>query len=67
MFGNQPLQHLVICFFEFLTPSTLGGHNFFNSISFFTMFNVTNALLGKVQVLFKHNKQRSPALGSELP
>jgi hypothetical protein len=26
-------------FFEFLTPYTLGGHNFFHSIPFLTIFN----------------------------
>ncbi len=29
--------------FEFLTPSTLRGHNFFNSISFFMSFSAPNA------------------------
>ncbi len=67
MFGNWPLQHLVVCFFEFLTPSTLEGRNFFNSISFFTIFSVTNAPLGEVQVLFGHNKHHGPTLGSNLP
>ncbi len=53
MFKNGPLYHLVVCFFEFLTPSTLGGCDFFNSIPFLTIFNVL-APIGGVQVLFGH-------------
>jgi hypothetical protein len=30
-------------FFEFLTPSTLGAHNFLNSILFFMIFNALEA------------------------
>ncbi len=53
-------------FFEFLSPSTLNGHNFLNSIPFFTIFNALNMLIGGVQVLFKHKKQWNPSLGSGL-
>jgi hypothetical protein len=37
-------------FLEFLTPSTLWGHNFLNSIFFLTTFNVPNAPIEGVQV-----------------
>jgi hypothetical protein len=47
---------VVVCFFEFLTLFTLGGHNFFNSIPFLMIFNVTNAPIGGVQVFFGHQK-----------
>jgi hypothetical protein len=51
-------------FFEFLTPSTLGGHNFLNSIPFFMIFNAPYTPIGGVQVLFRYQKQKSPPLGS---
>jgi hypothetical protein len=44
----------------------LKGHNFLNSIPFFTIFNALNMLIGGVQVLFKHKKQWNPSLGSGL-
>ncbi len=34
-------------FFEFLTPSTLKGHNFFNSIPFLTIFSALDAPIGE--------------------
>jgi hypothetical protein len=40
----------VICFFEFLTPFTLGNHNFLNSIPFSMIFSVPYASIGGVQV-----------------
>ncbi len=43
-------------FFEFLTPFTLRGHNFFNSISFLTIFNALNTPIGGLQVYFEHQK-----------
>jgi len=54
-------------FFEFLTTSTLGGHNFLSSIPFVTIFNVPYAPIGGVQVLFGHQKQQSSPLGSCFP
>jgi hypothetical protein len=54
-------------FFEFLTPSILRGHNFFNSISFFTIFSALDAPIGGVQVLFRRKKKWSPPLGFGLP
>jgi hypothetical protein len=42
--------------FEFLTPSILRGHNFLNSIPFFTIFSAPNAPIGGVQLLIKHKK-----------
>ncbi len=50
-----------------LTPSTLQGHNFFNSIPFFTIFDTLNAPIGGIQVLFKHHKQWSLTFGFGLP
>ncbi len=57
----------MVCLFEFLTPSTLGGINFFNPNPFLTIFSVPNAPIGRVQVLFGHQKQQSPPLASGLP
>jgi hypothetical protein len=51
-------------FFELLTPSTLGGHNFLNCILFLTIFNVPNVPIKKVQVLFGHQKQQGCPLGN---
>jgi hypothetical protein len=47
----------MICFFEFLTPFTLGHCNFINSISFLMAFNEQDASIRKVQVSLKHQKQ----------
>ncbi len=58
---------MVVFFFEFLTPSTLGGHNFFNFILFLTIFSVLDVLIIGVQVLFKCQKQWSPPFGFGLP
>jgi len=52
-------------FFKFLTLSSLGGgggHNFLNYHPFLTIFNALNTLVGGIQVLFEHQKQRSPPL-----
>jgi hypothetical protein len=48
----------MVCFFEFFIPSTLGGHNFLNFISFLTIFNAPNALIGMFKVFLdiKNNK-----------
>ncbi len=54
-------------FFEFLTPSTLGGCNFLNSNPFLMISNAPDASIGGVQVLFGLQKQWSPPLGSGLP
>jgi len=54
-------------FLKFLTPSTLGGYNFLNSILFSMIFNVPNTPIGGVQVLFGHQKQWNLHLGSSLP
>jgi hypothetical protein len=53
--------------FEFLTPFTLGGCNFFTSIMFLMFFCVLNVLITRVQVLFGQQKQWSLPLGSHLP
>jgi hypothetical protein len=41
-FGCLGITYLVLggYFFEFLTPSILGGYNFFNSITFLMIFSV---------------------------
>ncbi len=41
----------MVCFFEFLTPFNLGGYNFFNSIPFSMIFNVSDTPIGGLQVL----------------
>jgi hypothetical protein len=43
-------------FFEFLTPSTLGDHNFLNYILFLMIFNAPNVPKGMVQGLFRNHK-----------
>ncbi len=50
-------------FFWILTPSTLGGHNFFNSISFFMIFKTLEMPIGGVKILFRHQKQWKLPLG----
>jgi hypothetical protein len=67
MFENQPLLCLVVCLFEFLTPFTLGGHNFLISNLFLTIVNVSDPSRGGVQVLFKDQKQWSSPLASSCP
>jgi len=50
-----------------LDPSTLGGYRFLNSIPFLMIFNVPNAPIKGVQVLFGHQKQQNPPFESGLP
>jgi hypothetical protein len=50
-------------FFEFLTPSTLNDHNFFNFIMFLKKFNAPNVPIGGVQVLLRHQKPWSLPVG----
>jgi hypothetical protein len=64
VFGNQPLLHLVVCFFEFLTPFTLRGHNFLNSIPFLTIFCLLNVTIWRVQVCL--NTKNNGALPLDL-
>jgi len=47
----------VVYFLNILTAFTLGGHNFFNSIIFFTIFSALEAPIGGVQVLFGQQEQ----------
>jgi len=56
----------MVCFFEFLTPFTLGGHNFLISNPFSTIVSVFDAPRGGIQVLCGHQKQWSLPLGSNL-
>jgi len=58
---------LVVCFYKFLTPFTLGGRNFLISNQFLTIVSVSDVPRGGVQVLFGHQKQRNPPFGSSLP
>jgi hypothetical protein len=54
-------------FSEFVTPFTLGGHNFLIFNSLLTILNVSDEPRGRVQVLFGHQKkQRSSPLHSRL-
>jgi hypothetical protein len=57
----------VVCFFEFLTPSTLGGRNFLNFISFLTILSALDVPIKGVQVFFGHKKQQSLSFGFGLP
>jgi len=53
-------------FFWILDPLYFGGRNFLNSNMFLTIFDVLDVPIGGVQVLFGHQKQQSPPLGSGL-
>ncbi len=46
-------------FFEFLTPFTLGGHNFLIYNPYLTIVSVLYALRGGVQDWFGHQKNRA--------
>jgi hypothetical protein len=54
----------VVCSFEFLTPSTLKGHNFFNSIPFLMIFSALDVPIGRVQVCL--NTKKNGALSLDL-
>jgi hypothetical protein len=45
---------------EFLTPFTLGGHNFLISNLFSMILSVLDAPRGGLQVCFAHQKRHSP-------
>jgi len=49
-------------FFEFLTPSILGGRNFLNFIMFLMIFNALDVSIGGVQDLFGQQKQWNSTL-----
>jgi len=49
--------------FQFLTPSTLRGCNFFISNPFFKTFSGLDTPKEGIQVLFGHQKQGNPPLG----
>jgi hypothetical protein len=53
--------------FEFFTLSTLGGHNFLNSILFIMIFSAQDVPIEGIQVLFGHQKQQNLPLGFGLP
>ncbi len=53
--------------FWVLDASILRHHNFLNSIPFWTIFSALNTPIGRVQVLFKCQKQWNPPLGSGMP
>jgi hypothetical protein len=52
--------------FEFLTPFTLGDHNFLISNLFLTILSVLDALRAGLQVLFRYQKQKNPPLATIL-
>ncbi len=56
----------MVCFFEF-SPHNFGGYNFLNSNPFLTIFSMLDVPTRRVQILFGHQKQQSPPLGSSLP
>jgi hypothetical protein len=53
-------------FFEFLTPFTLGDHNFLIFNPFFTILIVLDAPRGGLQVLFGQQNQQNPPLAAIL-
>jgi hypothetical protein len=53
MFGNRLCNVMSFYFFEFLTPSTWGGHNFLISNMFLTKFTMLDVSREGVQVLFR--------------
>jgi hypothetical protein len=53
-------------FFEFLTPFTLGDHNFLISNPFFTILIVLDAPRARPQVLFGQQNQQNPPLDAIL-
>ncbi len=67
--GHEPkvkvVTHLVVCFFEFLTPFTMKGHDFLKFIPFLTIFITLDARIRGVQVFFNIKKWSLP-LGSNL-
>ncbi len=65
VFKNQPLQCSMV-FFEFLTPFTLGDHNFLISNPFLTILIVLDEPRGGLQVLFRHQNQQNPPLATIL-
>jgi hypothetical protein len=67
--GVQELAFVMFSglFFEFLTPFTLGAHNFLISNLFLTIVCVPDAPRGGVQVFFGHHKELSYPLRSSLP
>jgi hypothetical protein len=56
----------VVCFFEFLTPSTLRGHNFFNFIPFLKIFNAPDALIRGEGLRFCLDTKNNGALPLDL-
>jgi hypothetical protein len=54
-------------FFEFLTPFTLQGHNFFIYNPFLDDYKYLKCAKEGIQIWFGHQKQQSPPLGSGLP
>jgi hypothetical protein len=57
----------MVCILELLNPYTLGDLNFLIRDSFSNIVSVSDAPKEEVQVLFGHQKQWSPPLGSGLP
>ncbi len=56
-----------VSFFEFLTPSILGGYNFFNFILLLTIFSALDVPIRGLQIFFGHQIQWSPPFVYGLP
>jgi len=56
----------MVFFFGVFYPLYFGGHDFFISNMFWTIFNVLDAPRGGLQVLFRHQKQQNPPLAAIL-
>ncbi len=67
--GVRELTFVVFDGLLFKVPDPLyfGGCNFLISNPFSTIVSVSDSPRGEVQVLFGHQKQQSPTLGSGLP
>jgi len=54
-------------FLKIVNPLYFGGCNFLNFNLFSTIFSASDVSIRGIQVLFGHQKQRSPPLESGLP
>ncbi len=65
VFKNRPLQCSMVLK-KFLTPFTLGDHNFLISDPFSTILIMLDAPRGGLQVFFGHQNQHNPPLAAIL-
>jgi hypothetical protein len=63
----QNLKKIIFKLPDFYDKFQYVAMNFLNSILFSTIFSAPDASMGEIQVLFRHQKQRSSPLGSSLP